>query len=414
MAEALLLKPDRKFVEEVIEAGGGDLNKCYQCATCSVVCGLSNGPSPFPRKEMIWAQWGLKDRLVSDPDIWLCHQCNDCSLRCPRGARPGDVMAAIRQKTIEHYAFPSVMGRLVNSARAIPVMLVLVPAILIAAALLVRGPIEAAFDYTDPHGHEFYAHFFPHWLLIVFYSGLTLLTFGGLIVGLVRFWNGMKASDAALGRGAPVQGFVPSTIKALTALFTHERFGSCTDQASRKPSHLMAFYGFLALFIVTSWAVVDLYIMPSINAEVFPQYPFGLMHPMKMLANVGGILLIIGASRAILARKNAPKDGRHQSTTFDWVFVWLLLLVGITGFVVEVFRFVAEGAAGEQAYASGFAVPAYSVYFVHLVFVFGLLVYLPYSKFAHMWYRLLAMIYGEYSGRTGPGSQIVRITEAEA
>ncbi len=159
---------------------------------------------------MIWAQWGLKDRLVSDPDIWLCHQCNDCSLRCPRGARPGDVLAAVRQKAIEHYAFPSVMGRLVNSVRAIPIMLLLIPALLIAGALLVRGPIEAAFPaLVDHHAHEFYAHFFPHWLLIAFYTSLTLLTFGGLIVGLFSFWGGMKATDAALGRGRPGDGVHP-------------------------------------------------------------------------------------------------------------------------------------------------------------------------------------------------------------
>jgi quinone-modifying oxidoreductase subunit QmoC len=115
-----------------------------------------------------------------------------------------------------------------------------------------------------------------------------------------------------------------------------------------------------------------------------------------------------------LNRKNAPEDGYHQSTTFDWVFVWLLLLVGISGYVVEIFRFVAEGSAGAEAYASGFAIPAYSVYFVHLVLVFGLLVYLPYSKFAHMWYRLAAMIYGEVSGRTGPGSQLVKVSGTKA
>jgi quinone-modifying oxidoreductase subunit QmoC len=408
MAEAQLLKPDRKFVEEVIAAGGGDLKKCYQCATCSVVCGLSNEPSPFPRKEMIWAQWGLKDRLISDPDVWLCHQCNDCSLRCPRGARPGDVLAAVRQKAIEHYAFPSVMGKLVNSARAIPIMLILVPAILIAAALLIRGPVEAAFPVlVGAHAHEFYGYFFPHWLLIAFYTSLTLMTFGGLIVGLMKFWGGMKANDATMGRGAPVRGFVPSTIRALTELVTHDRFGSCTDQAPRKLSHLMAFYGFIALFIVTSWAVIDIYLMPFFG--VATRYPFDLLHPMKILGNVGGILLIVGSARAILTRKNAPKDGYHQSTTFDWIFVWLLLLVGITGFSVEVFRFVAEAATGEEAYASAFALPAYSIYFVHLVVVFGLLVYLPYSKFAHMWYRLAAMIYGEYSGRTGPGSQLVKV-----
>ncbi|MCJ7629592.1 MAG: quinone-interacting membrane-bound oxidoreductase complex subunit QmoC [Longimicrobiales bacterium] len=412
MAEALLLKPDRKFVEEVIAAGGGDLKKCYQCATCSVVCGLSNGPSPFPRKEMIWAQWGLKDRLVSDPDIWLCHQCNDCSLRCPRGARPGDVLAAVRQKAIEHYAFPSAMGRLVNSVRAIPIMLLLIPALLIAGALLVRGPIEAAFPVlVGEHAHEFYGYFFPHWLLIAFYTSLTLLTFGGLIVALFSFWDGMKATDAALGRGAPQVGVIPSVIKAVTTVLTHDRFGTCTDQASRKPAHLMAFYGFLALFIVTSWAVLDLYLMPFFGID--SRYPFDLLHPMKILANVGGILLIIGSGKAILTRKNAPKDGYHQSTTFDWIFVWLLLLVGISGFIVETLRFVAEGSAGAEAYAGAFALPAYSIYFVHLVFVFGLLVYLPYSKFAHMWYRLVAMVYGEYSGRTGPGSKLVKVSGME-
>jgi quinone-modifying oxidoreductase subunit QmoC len=204
-----------------------------------------------------------------------------------------------------------------------------------------------------------------------------------------------------------VAGFVPSTIKALRAVLTHDRFGECTDQASRKPTHLMAFYGFLALFVVTVWAVVDLYVMPLLGVE--PMYPFDLTHPMKILANVGGILLIVGGGRAILNRWRAPQDGNHRSTSFDWIFVWLLFLVGITGFVVEVFRFVAEGAAGGEAYASGFAVPAYTIYFLHLVLVFGLLVYLPYSKFAHMWYRLVAMIYGEHTGRTRGGSRAVEV-----
>ena len=80
----------------------------------------------------------------------------------------------------------------------------------------------------------------------------------------------MKANDAALGKGGTRDGVHPRLIKALTALLTHDRFGSCTDQASRKPSHLMAFYGFIALFIVTSWAVIDLYIMPCFGVETLP------------------------------------------------------------------------------------------------------------------------------------------------
>ncbi len=336
MSQAQLLQPDREFVRGVMASGGGDLKKCFQCATCSVVCELACEAHAFPRKEMHWAQWGLKDRLVNDPDVWLCHQCNDCSLRCPRGARPGDVLAAVRQKTIEHFAFPHAFGRWVNSIRAMPVMLVLLPALLLAAALAVKGPIEEAFGLAGGH-QAFYASFFPHWLLIAFFTTLTTLAFLGLIVGLVRFWKGMRATDEALGRSPPVQGLVPSLLTALGSIFKHDRFGECTDRAGRKTSHLLAFYGFLALFVVTVWATLDLYLMPAFGVESL--YPFDLLHPMKILANVGGVVLVVGAGKAILDRLRAPDDGKHRSTSFDWIFVWLLLLVGVTGFVVEAFRF---------------------------------------------------------------------------
>ncbi|MCG6534186.1 MAG: 4Fe-4S dicluster domain-containing protein, partial [Syntrophales bacterium LBB04] len=143
MPPAILIEPDLQFVKQVRAHGGDTLKKCFQCATCSVVCGLSPDGRPFPRKEMVWAQWGLKERLLRDPDVWLCHQCNDCSTYCPRGARPGDVMKAIQRESVVHYALPRFLGRWANEPKYLPLLL-FIPVLLLGLALLLRAPIENA------------------------------------------------------------------------------------------------------------------------------------------------------------------------------------------------------------------------------------------------------------------------------
>jgi quinone-modifying oxidoreductase subunit QmoC len=389
MSDSYLLVPDRKFVEQIIKSGGGDLKKCYQCATCSVTCELAGDRRPFPRKEMIWAQWGLKDRLAADPDVWLCHRCNDCSLKCPRGARPGDVLAAVRQWAVRHYAVPKFLGRWVNDVKLLPVLMVLTAGLL-ALALAVREPIEGALGFGEPHG--FYAEFFPHWLLIGFFASFTTLAFFAALVGIARFWRAMKEADVLYGSPAPPVGVMKGFLRAALSVLSHDRFGKCSAQPSGRITHLTAFYGFVALFVVTIWATFDLYAFPHLGIESL--YPFDLAHPMKVLANVGGVLLIFGCAKAIIDRLRDPNDAQ-TSTAFDWMFVWLLLGVGVTGFVIEIMRFAIDPEMQSTAVSV-----AYALYFVHLVLVFQLLVYLPHSKFAHLVYRTTAMVYAEHTGRT--------------
>ena len=395
MADSQVLVPDREFVDEILASGGGDLKKCYQCATCSVVCELAPDDRPFPRKEMVWAQWGLKDRLVGDPDVWLCHQCNDCSLRCPRGARPGDVLAAVRQHAVRHYAVPKALAIWVNDIRMVPLML-LVSAGLLGGALMARESIENAMGLTAHEG--FYAAFFPHWLLNTFFPFFTGLAFLVAVTGVARFWGAMKRADAAAGTNQPVRGVLSSLLRTVRAVLFHDRFGNCGVQASRRVAHLTAFYGFMALYVVTIWAVIDLYVNPALG--VASLYPFGLLHPMKLLANAGGVLLIFGGVKTIVDRRRVA-PGTPVSTAFDWVFVSLLVGVGVTGFATEVFRFTVDTSA-----TGAIVTIAYAVYFVHLVLVFQLLVYLPYSKFAHVLYRTVAMVYAEHMGRTTNGRKL--------
>ena len=114
MAEYNKLQPDLSFVRNVMEAGGDTVKRCYQCATCSVVCPLSTPENTFPRKEMLWTQWGLADKVAGDVDVWLCHQCADCTVYCPRDARPGDVLGAIRASAIRYYSRPKALSDMLS------------------------------------------------------------------------------------------------------------------------------------------------------------------------------------------------------------------------------------------------------------------------------------------------------------
>ena len=136
MTDKYLVEPDVGFIKEVIGLGGDTLKKCFQCATCSVVCPISPDTKPFPRKEMIAASWGLKDRLVNNLDIWLCHHCGDCTTMCPRGAKPGEVLGAVRSYAIADYAVPKAIGKAVNDPKKLPILMAIPVVIFIVLGLI--------------------------------------------------------------------------------------------------------------------------------------------------------------------------------------------------------------------------------------------------------------------------------------
>jgi len=138
MPEVKTIRPDINFLKDIKKYGGQTLKKCYQCATCSTVCNLSPSDKPFPRKEMILAGWGQSNNLIKDPDIWLCHQCDDCTTHCPRGARPSDVLAAIRFYIFKHFSFPSFMGKALASPKALPLLFLFPMIIILTMFLLYR------------------------------------------------------------------------------------------------------------------------------------------------------------------------------------------------------------------------------------------------------------------------------------
>jgi quinone-modifying oxidoreductase subunit QmoC len=383
MADAYLIEPDLNFIKEVGALGGEDLKKCYQCATCSVACPISPDTKPFPRKEMIAASWGLKDKLVGNADIWLCHNCGDCSTLCPREAKPGDVLAALRSYTIEEYAQPKVLARAMKDPKKLPILLA-IPAIL----FLVVGTITGLLDFT-PDMSEGIKHwkFFSTWLVDMMMLPAAGFAAAVFALGLKRFLADIHQNALAEGKTTkekiePV-GFLMAFIRIIPTIILHRKFSECTDNNDRQIAHLLTMYGFIGLFIVTSIFFVVMYgsyLLPSGALHG----PWSQLNPVKWLANISGIALIIGTS-LLIKNRSAKKD--QKSTYFDWYLVYMAFGLGVTGMGAQLARL------------AGLAGVSFAVYYIHLILVWALFAYLPFSKLAHLVYRTVAMTYNEYAGR---------------
>ena len=381
----VLVEPDLEFIRVMGLTGGDSLKKCFQCGTCSATCPLAPDDHPFPRKEMAWAVWGMKDRLLADPDIWLCHHCNDCSTNCPRGARPGDVLGAVRLQAIIHYAKPSFMARMVGNPKFIPVLLA-IPALLLWLAFRFQAPLGSALGFAAPTGQEIVYSFsplLPHWLLNTFFGFFGLLALLAAIAGVTSFARALGKSDIWGADPVPVKGLGVSILTVFRKILTHENFTFCETDHRRSISHFGVFFGFMALTLVTIWIITGP-INPLIRGDFI--YPFAFFSPWKILANLGGLAIITGLLMMIWDRLYFGHLA-GTSSYFDWFLVWTLFLVVASGFATELLHYLRMGPHRHAAY------------FAHLVLIFALLVYLPYSKLAHLLYRTTAMVFAERYGR---------------
>ncbi len=321
---------------------------------------------------MMYAQWGLKDRLISNPDIWLCHQCSDCTAYCPRGAKPGEVLGAIRKMTIREFSAPSFLGKMAGEAKYLIFLLAL--PVLIFLAVASNNNSLGAVPRGDA-GEIVYSKFIP-----IGGFGIDLIFTAAAIFAVLSFVFGVKKYWAAMSRGAQLRGRLAGSVKAVISdILSHSRFKKCNVTKARSTSHLLVFYAFIGLAITTSWAVFYLYVMgrPS---------PYPLYDPLKLVGNLSALALLAGTMLVITNRlKNKDKAG--AGSYYDWLFIFVVFAIMATGVLSELFRLADIG------------VLAYPTYFSHLVFVFFLFAYAPFSKMAHMVYRATAMVFAKQAGR---------------
>jgi len=381
MTQRLVIEPDLNFIKDVGILGGEDVKKCYQCATCAVVCPISPENRPFPRKEMIAASWGLKDKLVKSADPWLCHNCGDCSTRCPRNAKPADVLAAIRAQAITEYSAPAPLAKALNTPAMLPLLL-LVPAVyIVVMGFIMEKVFGTAFLNFSPEGTIVHAKMVSTWLVdavMLTAAGFAALTFFN---GVKRFLCDIHQNALAEGKTAKqtieAAGFIQALIRTVPTILKHAKFNECTENKERSVSHLLVLFAFIGLFIVTNIFFVAIY-----GLQIHG--PYSQLNPVKWLANISGVALIVGSILMIKTRMSKPDQ---VSAYKDWLLLGLVLGLGVTGMGAQLTRL------------AGWAVPSYTIYFMHLILIWFTFAYLPFSKLAHLVYRTVAMTYAEYAGR---------------
>lgn len=356
MADPVILRPDTDFISDVARGGGAQMKKCFQCATCSSTCELSTESRPFPRKQILEAQWGMTDRLLGDPAIWLCHNCGDCTRRCPRGAHPAETLSAIRCAVIRRLSFPRFMGGVFAVEEAAIAMLVFSAILLLFVAVM---PI-----HPSPSGSLIFAQMFPQSRLEPFFFVVSGWVLVALAAGCTRLLRGLRASGAD---GPLLKNLIPTLIE----IVSHRRFGECEAQQGRRWGHLLVFSAFLGLTVMGTIVGIG-----SMFGWIGNPIPFS--NPLKLFANLCALLLVAGAAVLIWNRFSDP-EARARTMFSDWFLLLLIGGAGLTGVLSETLRLMQLRTA------------MFTVYYAHLTLVLTFFLGVPYSKLAHFLYRTMAM-----------------------
>jgi quinone-modifying oxidoreductase subunit QmoC len=204
------------------------------------------------------------------------------------------------------------------------------------------------------------------------FSAITLFFYFLASMGIGRFWKDMLRLTPPGAKGIkrlPI-------FKVLGEILSHSNFAACGSRQTRKMAHMLLFFGFALLILVTLYAIW---------ATISHNYPLAISNPFKIAGNVASLMIFTGLLIMVIQRLNNRKVF-GKSTYSDWLLLAAIALLTLSGTLVELARF-------------GNWSVAYHLYFFHLVAVWFVIMYLPFTKLGHIFYRTTALLYARSIGR---------------
>jgi len=331
---------------------------CNACRYCEGYC------SVFPA---LTAQ-----RAFSDGDMTqlanLCHNCRGCYYAC-QYTEPHEfalnlpaVLAEVRHDSWESFAWPAAPARLFQRNGL---------AVAIAVALGFAVVFWLARVLAPADGVGFYT-VLSHSMMVAIFAPAFLFPLVSLAISLRRYWRETGGGSVSFGDIGQAFG-AAAQMRNLAGgpgdgcnFEDEDRFTQ-----ARRHAHQAVMYGFLLCFAATSAGTLLHYVfdMPA---------PYPLWSLPKLLGIPGGVLLTGGAVLMVSLKLRADRAlGDAGAWGGEMGFVVLLGFVGFSGLAL-----VALGQSGLMPVMLA----------LHLGAVLAFFLLTPYSKMAHGFYRMAALV----------------------
>jgi nitrate reductase gamma subunit/ferredoxin len=373
------VRVDPDFLLEIQKYGAVGAEKCFNCGNCTAICPLSNENDQFPRRIIRMAQLGMKDELLGSKELWLCYNCGECSETCPRQAEPGNLMAAARCYAVTNYA-PLKIGELFCKRPLWGAMIATIMVLFFGLFMYSERQIMAT-DTLKLFG------FIPYHLIhnvglagMILIGLISLFTIFNMMAHIARTNNLSFKSFFTGARMNWLQAFWDAVV--VQALAQKRYREECETPENRKAwyiskwfVHAATMWGFLGLLFATALN----YLLDIIGVKATGTF-VPLWYPTRLIGTLSGLLFLYGVTVLLYKRLKSVDKAHSFSRPSDWLFLTLLWLSGITGFIIEI-----------ALYLPGAPAWGYWTFIFHVAVSITLLLLLPFTKFAHAIYRIVAL-----------------------
>jgi citrate/tricarballylate utilization protein len=331
---------------------------CNACRYCEGYC------SVFPALHA--------ERAFADGDITqlanLCHNCRGCYYACQYTAphefdlNLPQALANVRQQSWEEFAFPQAPAKAFQRSGSLIAL-----ATVIGFALL----FWAARAIGSAGGEGFYA-VLSHSAMVAIFMPAFLFPLASIAISLRRYWRSVNGTTITLSdiKAALAQA---ATMRNLSGGHGDGCNFEQEDKFShaRRLAHQFVMYGFLLCFASTSSGTVLHYLF-DIPA------PYPLWSLPKVFGISGGLLMVLGSIELLRLKFKSDRSlGAVAAWGGEVGFIALLGFVALSGLVL---------------YAAGTTPAMPALLAIHLGSVLAFFLLTPYTKMAHGFYRLAALV----------------------